>query len=82
VRYLTGASVKTDYSAWKESSTTHGGIPSTLEEIPGPEIRVGKDNDGDYSEVIVPDVFGPGSIMLFATDMAVSQNVSYRQILM
>lgn len=28
-----------------------------------------------YNEVVVPDVFGPGSIMLFETDMEVSASV-------
>jgi glycogen debranching enzyme len=72
VTYLCGASVKTHFDEWKDDPKTHGGIPSELVEIPTPEIRVGKDNDGEYSEIVVPDEFNPGSIMLFATDMDVS----------
>ena len=69
IEYVFGATIKTDFSQWKNDPNTHRGIPSTLEEIPAPPVRQGQDNDGDYSEMIVPDVFEPGSIMLLATDM-------------
>jgi glycogen debranching enzyme len=65
--------VKIDHAAWKDDPKNHYGLPSTLEDITQPEIRVGKDGDGDYSEIVVPDIFGPGSIMVFATDMTVSR---------
>ena len=61
--------MKTDYSQWKDDPSTHKGIPSSLQELPAPEIIRGQDGDGDWAEILVPDVFEPGSIMLFATDM-------------
>ncbi|OCF33773.1 glycogen debranching enzyme [Kwoniella heveanensis BCC8398] len=69
IDYLFGASITTDFGAWKDDRKTHKGIPSTLTEVPEPAIRHGKDGDGDYSEIIVPDHFEPGSIMVFATSM-------------
>lgn len=73
ITYVLGASITTRLSEYKDGST-HGGIPSTLEEIPEPNVRVGNDQDGDYSEIIVPDSFEPGSILVYATDMHVSSS--------
>lgn len=50
----------------------HRGMDSELIDIAKPEIRTGEDGDGSYAEVVVPDEFAPGSIMVFATDMEVS----------
>ena len=40
-------------------------------EIETPEIRVGKNESGEYAEIVIPEEFNPGSIMVFATDMDV-----------
>lgn len=40
-------------------------------EIETPEIRVGKNDSGEYAEIVIPEEFNPGSIMVFATDMDV-----------
>jgi len=72
VKYLFGASVKTHFDQWKEDATTHRGMPSELVSVPEPVVNKGTDTDGDYSEIVVPDVFEPGSIMLFQTEMPVS----------
>jgi len=45
------------------------GLPSTLVDL-SPVVAVqGSDHDGPYSEIVVPDKFPPGSIMLFATQL-------------
>jgi glycogen debranching enzyme len=44
-------------------------MPAELEEIPQPTIRKGEDDNGHYAEIIVPESFEPGSIMVFATEM-------------
>jgi hypothetical protein len=45
------------------------GLPSTLVEL-SPVVAVeGSDHDGPYSEIVVPDKFPPGSIMLFTTQL-------------
>ena len=70
VKYIFGATLKTRFSEWQDDPKVHRGIPSTLEEIPEPHIKLGFDGE-DYAEIVVPDSFDPGSIMVFATDMAV-----------
>ncbi|KAG9055834.1 hypothetical protein FS842_001061 [Serendipita sp. 407] len=45
------------------------GLNSTLCLLPPVEGRNGADNDGPYQEIIVPDSFPPGSIMLFSTKL-------------
>jgi hypothetical protein len=76
IKYILGTGVSTHADQWKDDPTIHKGIPSVLTVIPEPEVRKGEDADGTFSEVIVPEVFGPGSIMLFETDMQVSSPLS------
>jgi glycogen debranching enzyme len=76
ISYLMGATLKTRYDEFKEDPEMFHGIPSTLEEISEPVIRTGHDHDGVYTEVVVPEKFEPGSIMLFTTDMDVSSRRS------
>ncbi|KAG8864449.1 hypothetical protein FRC20_010187, partial [Serendipita sp. 405] len=45
------------------------GLDSTLCLLPPVEGRNGADNDGPYQEIVVPDSFPPGSIMLFSTKL-------------
>ena len=71
VSYLFGASLKTNFSQFEESTSSFKGIPSELIEIETPEIRVGKNDSGEYAEIVIPEEFNPGSIMVFATDMDV-----------
>lgn len=71
VQYIFGASLRTRREEWKDDDKVHLGIPSTLEEIPESAVKIenGQDDNGGYSQVIVPERFDPGSIMLFRTDM-------------
>lgn len=45
------------------------GLPSTLKYIPSFQVPEHSDEDGPYSELVVPDYFPPGSIVVFATQM-------------
>jgi glycogen debranching enzyme len=45
------------------------GLPSTLVDLPPVAAVEGSDHDGPYSEIVVPDKFPPGSVMLFATQL-------------
>lgn len=45
------------------------GLPSTLVDLSSVAAVEGSDHDGPYSEIVVPDKFPPGSIMLFATQL-------------
>lgn len=73
ISYIFGASIKTRFEEWKDDPSTHRGIPSTLREIVPPEITKGTENGEEYQEVVVPEDFAPGSIMVFATQMSVSE---------
>lgn len=48
---------------------TFRGLQCEIEDISSPQINSGSDHDGQFEEVIVPDKFPPGSIMVFATHM-------------
>jgi glycogen debranching enzyme len=69
VNFLCGATLKTHFDQYKESDKTFKSIPSELIEVQGCDIRTGSDENGNYSEVVVPDQFEPGSILLFQTEM-------------
>jgi len=69
VQYIMGKTLQvTSRETPKDSKSLHG-LPSQLIEIPCPPIKEGKDDDGMYSELTVPDEFPPGSVMLFSTYM-------------
>ena len=69
VNFIFGASVKINANEWKDDKEIHRGMPSELIEVSSPEIRHGKDDDGEYAEIVVPNEFPPGSIMVFETAM-------------
>ncbi|BEJ13378.1 hypothetical protein CspHIS471_0305520 [Cutaneotrichosporon sp. HIS471] len=70
-RFIFGASIHTRRNEWKDDPKVHYGIPSTLTPIRAEEVtmRCGTDDNGNYTEVVVPDSFDPGSIMVFETAM-------------
>ncbi|UZJ52793.1 hypothetical protein CBS101457_002113 [Exobasidium rhododendri] len=69
VQYIMGKTLEiTNREASKDTETLHG-LASKLIDIPSPPIREGKDDDGLFTEVTVPETFPPGSIMLFSTHM-------------
>ena len=45
------------------------GLPSKLFDIPPVYAHEGSDHEGAFSEIHVPDVFPPGSVLLFETRM-------------
>ncbi len=69
VDYIFGASIKVDAGDFKDSDEEFQCLPSTLIEIPSGPIQEGKDENGSYTEIIVPDQFEPGSILLYSTEM-------------
>lgn len=46
------------------------GMPSVLEDIPEVIPSENADHEGPYSEIVVPDFFPPGSVMLFETHVS------------
>ena len=69
-KYIMGASIKVHSYDPSKSTTTLEGLPTTLVDVPLPQQNVGEDEQGPYTEIVVPDVFPPGSIMVFVTSMA------------
>ena len=45
------------------------GLPAKLEELPPVVAPQGVDNDGPYTQIIVPDHFPPGSVAVFETQL-------------
>lgn len=48
---------------------TFKGLSSQFKQISSPLIESKVDHDGPYNQVIVPDYFPPGSVMVFSTHM-------------
>lgn len=64
-----GASLDiSSYEVSKDAPTLHG-LPSKLVEISPVVASQGLDGEGPYSEIVVPEYFPPGSIMLFETQL-------------
>lgn len=56
------------YDINKDPDTLYG-LPSKLIDMPEVVVPQGLDGEGPYSEIIVPEYFPPGSIMLFETHL-------------
>lgn len=69
VRYILGGVLEITSHEDQSTKSTFKGLQCKLQNISSPEIHSGIDNDGQYEEVIVPEYFPPGSVMVFATHM-------------
>ncbi|RDB20804.1 Glycogen debranching enzyme [Hypsizygus marmoreus] len=68
-KFILGASIDiTSYEIPKDAKTLHG-LPSKLVEMAPVVVPQGLDHEGPYAEVIVPEYFPPGSIMVFETQL-------------
>ncbi|EPQ56459.1 glycoside hydrolase family 13 protein [Gloeophyllum trabeum ATCC 11539] len=68
-KYIYGATIDFPDYEDKSDSETLRGLPGKLTDIPPVVAPQGLDNEGPYVEIIVPEYFPPGSIMLFETQM-------------
>ncbi|KAJ7281772.1 glycoside hydrolase family 13 protein [Mycena rebaudengoi] len=69
VKFILGASLDiTSYEVPKDAKTLQG-MPAKLVEMAPILVPQGLDAEGPYSEVLVPEYFPPGSIMLFETHL-------------
>jgi glycogen debranching enzyme len=68
-KYIYGA--RLDFSSYdsRNDEKTLRGMDGTLVELPTVVVPQGLDDEGPYGEVIVPEEFPPGSIMLFETQL-------------
>ncbi|KAJ2927810.1 hypothetical protein H1R20_g9280, partial [Candolleomyces eurysporus] len=68
-KYVLGASIEiSSYDVPKDPEIIRG-LPSKLVDIPPANIARKQDDAGPYSEIVVPDYFPPGSIMVFETQI-------------
>lgn len=67
--YIAGAALEVTSNEDPSTGETMKGLRSKLVEIAEPVINVQNDHDGRFEEVIVPDYFPPGSVMVFSTYM-------------
>jgi hypothetical protein len=71
VKFIAGASVNVKSSKPRDTSTTLRGLDAEIVSIPTIVTNVKTDDKtgGSYSEIVVPDIFPPGSVLVFATSM-------------
>ncbi|KAJ7245146.1 glycoside hydrolase family 13 protein [Mycena haematopus] len=68
-KFILGASLDiTSYEVPKDAKILQG-MPAKLVEMKPLVVPQGLDGEGPYSEIIVPEYFPPGSIMLFETHL-------------
>ncbi|KAF6752983.1 glycogen debranching enzyme [Ephemerocybe angulata] len=68
-KYILGASIEIpSYEIPKDEKVLRG-LASKLVDIPPVNIQRKSDDAGAYSEIVVPDYFPPGSIMVFETQI-------------
>ncbi|TDL23784.1 glycoside hydrolase family 13 protein [Rickenella mellea] len=68
-QFVLGASIEIPSYDIHDDPKFLTGLPSTLVDLLPVEPVEGTDGEGSYSEIIVPENFPPGSIMLFKTQM-------------
>ena len=69
VKYILGVSISVKSYDDHADSELLRGLPSSLIDIPPVHAHEGSDHEGEFSEIVVPDIFPPGSILLFETQM-------------
>ncbi|CBQ68567.1 probable 4-alpha-glucanotransferase / amylo-1,6-glucosidase (glycogen-debranching enzyme) [Sporisorium reilianum SRZ2] len=70
VRYILGKSLEVTSTEAANDAKYLDGLPSKLIDLAEPEVRVSQDGGRlRCSEIVVPDFFPPGSVMLFATEL-------------
>lgn len=68
-KFIYGAALDISSYSIPSDPTTIRGLPASLKELPAVIAPQGLDDEGPFTEVIVPESFPPGSIMLFSTHM-------------
>lgn len=68
-RFITGASIDIQSYEIDKDEKLLKGLPSKLVEMPTVVVPQGLDVDGPYAEIVVPEYFPPGSVMIFETQL-------------
>ncbi|KAF9557321.1 glycoside hydrolase family 13 protein [Agrocybe pediades] len=68
-RFVLGAVINIQSTEIPNSPDTLRGLPAKLEEMAPIVVPQGLDHEGPYAEIIVPEYFPPGSVMVFETQL-------------
>ncbi|KAF9005909.1 glycoside hydrolase family 13 protein [Cyathus striatus] len=68
-RFVLGANINIPSYDVANDPTTLRGLPANLVDMPSIVVPQGLDNEGPYAEIVVPEYFPPGSVMVFETQM-------------
>lgn len=68
-KFILGARINVKSTETPTSSDTLKGLPASLDEIQSIIVPQGLDHEGSYAEIIVPEYFPPGSVMIFETQL-------------
>lgn len=68
-KFILGASLNVLDGAISEDPELLKGLASKLEEMDPVVVPQGLDHEGPYAEIVVPEYFPPGSIMVFETQL-------------
>ncbi|KAG6868797.1 hypothetical protein C0993_010427, partial [Termitomyces sp. T159_Od127] len=68
-KFIFGANINVSSYAVPKTATSLQGMPSELVEMVPVVVPQGLDSEGPYAEIVVPEYFPPGSIMIFETQM-------------
>ncbi|KAG6854523.1 hypothetical protein C0991_005435 [Blastosporella zonata] len=68
-KFVLGASIVISSYEVPKTADSLQGMPSKLVEMAPVVVPQGLDHEGPYTEVVVPECFPPGSIMIFETQM-------------
>ncbi|CAO1618688.1 unnamed protein product [Sympodiomycopsis kandeliae] len=70
VQYIAGKTLQITNRTPSHDSKTLTGFESKLVDVPAPQVKEGKGANGEfYSEIVIPENFPPGSILLYASAM-------------
>ena len=68
-RFIFGASLRISSYDNPNDSRLLKGLPTKLEEMAPVLVSETRDQEGPFSEIVIPDYFPPGSVMLFETQL-------------
>ncbi|KAF8631846.1 hypothetical protein AX15_002119 [Amanita polypyramis BW_CC] len=68
-RFILGASIEVDSYELEQDDETLKGLPIKLIDIPTVSLSQRCDHEGPFTEIVPPDSFPPGSILLFETQL-------------
>ncbi|KAI5477588.1 glycogen debranching enzyme, glycoside hydrolase family 13 protein [Pseudohyphozyma bogoriensis] len=69
VKFIAGATVDIKSTKYRDTDTLLRGLDAEVAPIKDVTATIKKDSAGPYTEIVVPDTFPPGSVLVFATWM-------------